>query len=782
MRIERPVQIVTLLSHADMSATTLLAASVATHEPRATLHGLACDPSPPKVPGVATIAADALEVDGISALELAAACTADEVGSILIPLSLRAAGASGDPALYAGPDVELTGVIPPALRAVPDEADVVLVRRALPPPDGHRPDDSDLLGAGPVSTALVLAAPSAEHVLTRWASLALHEWARGRARDLGSLLAFLALTDDRVAVIDAPGVMDGWNAGSRGPTTVSMIDFTGWSGDQPHRPIPGPGSARGALADHPEIARLYAARARQLAELGDPGPAPPHMLRAGVVYDGVMRSLYRRELRAFIEGTAPRPPCPLREPDSFVAWIAEHEHGGPVPVSRYIAEIRRGRNDLLDAFPEVPGRSAPDLVRWVIDHGRHELAIPDVLVPEQPAAPEPGGYRQPGVNLAGFLTAELGVGEVARRVASAMAAAGVPYGTYTFERTASRRAAAAPAGEATRFDTNIVCVNADSIGSFVQTVGPAFAAGCHRIGIWFWETGELPAMFHPAYANLDELWAASDFVADALRASAPEGLPVVRFPLPIVEPTVDPEFERRALEIPDGRFTFTFVFDYLSVAARKNPFGLVDAFREAFAPGEGPVLVIKSINGEHRPDDVARLRWHARDRDDVLLRDGYLDAPQVAALLKQTDCFVSLHRSEGFGFNLADSIALGTPVIATGYSGNLTFMSHDDCSLVRYDDVAVGEGHFPYAASSTWADPDLAHAAELMRAHVERPHHYDGRAQLARARVLREFAPLTTGTFIRNRLAGIRAHRTASPATGATHDGHLRELLRRITR
>ena len=111
------------------------------------------------------------------------------------------------------------------------------------------------------------------------------------------------------------------------------------------------------------------------------------------------------------------------------------------------------------------------------------------------------------------------------------------------------------------------------------------------------------------------------------------------------------------------------MFDFFSTARRKNAAGLIDAFTRAFAPGEGPRLLLKTINGRLRPEAEAELRRQIGQHPDIELIDVYLDPAQNAALLARADCYVSLHRSEGFGLTLAESMALGTPVIATGYLG-----------------------------------------------------------------------------------------------------------------
>ena len=144
-------------------------------------------------------------------------------------------------------------------------------------------------------------------------------------------------------------------------------------------------------------------------------------------------------------------------------------------------------------------------------------------------------------------------------------------------------------------------------------------------------------------------------------------------PLPIVEPPCDLSVGRRELGIPAG-FVFLFAFDFLSGFQRKNPLGLIAAFERAFPPGDEPSLVIKSINGDQAIGDLERLREAASSRPGITIMDGYLGQAQMGSLVRSADCVVSLHRSEGFGLTLADAMALGVPVIASDYGGNLEFM------------------------------------------------------------------------------------------------------------
>ena len=184
------------------------------------------------------------------------------------------------------------------------------------------------------------------------------------------------------------------------------------------------------------------------------------------------------------------------------------------------------------------------------------------------------------------------------------------------------------------------------------------------IGVWAWETDQVPDRWKSSFELLDEIWVYTDYVADNLARAA--SIPVRRVPPPVLRP--EPGDVQLDLGLPDG-FRFLFMFDFFSTIQRKNPVGLVEAFRLAFEPGEGPQLVIKTINGVHRPHALEQLLWAARGRPDIHVIDRSLGARERDALVTGCDCYVSLHRSEGFGLTLAECMALGKPVIATAFSG-----------------------------------------------------------------------------------------------------------------
>jgi glycosyltransferase involved in cell wall biosynthesis/SAM-dependent methyltransferase len=325
----------------------------------------------------------------------------------------------------------------------------------------------------------------------------------------------------------------------------------------------------------------------------------------------------------------------------------------------------------------------------------------------------------PGVNVIGFFRAEFGQGEAARRLVAALEQAGLPFSTVTYDRVPHRQdhPFVERNGDGS-FSNNIVCLNAEHLLQFTLDGGRDMLRDRYSVGLWFWETSRFPLHLRPALDFLDEVWVASDFVGETIANETSK--PVLTFPLPVVAPQPS-DLTRSDLEVPADAFIFLFVFDFFSTMERKNPLGLIEAFTRAFPEPGRALLYLKSINGEGVPADLARVREAAASRPDIVLSDGYVDAERLAALSALSDCYVSLHRSEGFGLTIAEAMALGKPAIATGYSGNLAFMDADSSYLVPYTLTTLGEDVGPYPAGTVWADPDLDEAARLMRAVVEDP-------------------------------------------------------------
>jgi glycosyltransferase involved in cell wall biosynthesis len=367
------------------------------------------------------------------------------------------------------------------------------------------------------------------------------------------------------------------------------------------------------------------------------------------------------------------------------------------------------------------------------------------------------------------------MGEAARLAVRTIEAAEIPVATYAITRLASRQRHPfrRDEREVYDYDVNLVCVNADQVGEFVGLVGPDFFDGRYNIGQWSWELDEFPEQWASATAPFNEIWAVSEFTRRAIVTQS--DVPVFAVPHPIVAPEVPDGIDRAAFGLPGDRFVFLFCFDLLSVIERKNPIGVIEAFRRAFgSPGEwkgrgpAPLLVIKVINAEREIVGLERLRLAAEDPD-VLLLEGYMDRGHVIGLMNAADCYVSLHRSEGFGLTMAESMALGKPVIATAYSGNLDFMDNTTAYLVPWTPMQVGPGNDPYSPTATWADPDVDAAARMMRWVVDHPDEARATGERARVSVLQHHSPAARAAFVRERMAAIQVLRGGGSVGGATN-------------
>ncbi|MGY2877171.1 glycosyltransferase involved in cell wall biosynthesis [Marmoricola sp. URHA0025 HA25] len=321
-----------------------------------------------------------------------------------------------------------------------------------------------------------------------------------------------------------------------------------------------------------------------------------------------------------------------------------------------------------------------------------------------------------GWSVIAYADLELGVGEAGRRVASSVRQSGLPTELVAVRTGSLSRHDHAPQQQVTDrvgYDSAVICVNADQLPHVVHELDLGSVRG-DRIGVWFWELEVFPERFHGSFALVHEVWVASEFTRAAVAAAT--DMPVRTIPLPMPAAPAEPtRFSRSALGLPADRFVFLTNFDYFSSYRRKNPIAAIRAYAEAFSPSDGACLVVKSINGHLRPEDADRVKAHAHGRPDILFLDHYVSSAAMLAMIELADVYVSLHRSEGYGLNLADAMVRGTPVIATGYSGNLEFMDAGTALLVGHDLVEVGPDAFPYDPDAIWADPHVGEAAQAMR-------------------------------------------------------------------
>ncbi len=310
------------------------------------------------------------------------------------------------------------------------------------------------------------------------------------------------------------------------------------------------------------------------------------------------------------------------------------------------------------------------------------------------------------------------------------------------------------------FPVSVLCVNASGMPAFRERLGERFFAGRRTIGLWWWETTVLPEWMAQSFALVDEVWAGSAFVAEVLRGAS-DGTPVHHLDLPARLPRAAP-LARAQLDLPEQGPLVLFAFDHNSVLERKNPLGTIEAFTRAVGEPRrgGPQLLVKSINGDRHAEAHASVLQAAGGRPDVHVRDGYLDAGDRDGLVAACDVLLSLHRAEGFGLTLAEALALGKPVVATGWSGSAEIVDERGAFPVRSTLRDVGPGNDPYPAEGRWAEPDLDHAAAVLREVLADLPAARARAAEGAKTVRDRFTPAACAPAIAARLArsgGLRA-------------------------
>jgi glycosyltransferase involved in cell wall biosynthesis len=489
----------------------------------------------------------------------------------------------------------------------------------------------------------------------------------------------------------------------------------------------------------------------------------------GETWDPICRALFRWKSANGTEWF-----YPLSDP-SFLAWMGAQEPGQPFP--RYLEILFRMRPDVLEAYPDVPGKDFGGLLSWLENSGPPEMGIDQKLL----AAIGIVSLDQQALrrlNYVGHLRAHLGIGEAARGYVAALIDAGVPTNlvdvsssveadndSYDIVRRHGLNQFSASA------DVTIWHVNADQLPEVVGRYEPAVRSR-RNIGIWAWETGEFPQIWHNRFRLVDEIWVGSHFMAHAVAPAAP--CPVMVMPHVVEVPDIEPEPDW--LRKSPDEFVFLTQFDYRSVVHRKNPEAAVAAFLQAFPGKEKVRLIVKSINASVAPDHFERMHQTYEDPR-ITFWDETLDTEARYRLLVSADCFISLHRAEGFGLSLAESMAYGKLVIATGWSGNLEFMDPSNSVLVPFELVPLRRSYGPYPAGTTWAEPEVAFAAAAMRRAVEDTAWRNQLCAKAKADIGAKLSPANVGARMLARLKVQASVRIKSQGTSPQQSRKAMRLL-----
>ena len=440
-------------------------------------------------------------------------------------------------------------------------------------------------------------------------------------------------------------------------------------------------------------------------------------LPGGIEVDAAVRSCARQLLKEATTGS-------IDVPDpfgpgflDFLSYLEEPVHEWRSSRGRYWEVLWAVREDLRVNFPLPEGRDFESYREWTSRRHLYESSSPLIQ-----GFGEPYGERfnspssaleEGGLNLIGYHSRLSSQGEVARTLGELLESMQWGVSRIDYQRTqAPEFKSHETFDNCQKYRTNLITVGGDTFSNEVHLSKNLFS-GFYNIGYWFWELEQVPDRIHESTKFVDEVWAPSRFIYDVFSKNLQRE--VFYVPFPIREPTFAPDVPKVLAEI--GRPYVLCVFDYFSTVARKNPQSGIEAFKRTFPEPlcDGPILVVKSINGEQRPLFQRELRLLAGNRPDIRFIDQEWSTAQVLTATRDAVALMALHRAEGLGLHVADALWLGTPVVTTNYGGVKEFAGAPSYRGVPYTRVPVSGGEGIYDSSAVWAEPDVDVASRLLQ-------------------------------------------------------------------
>lgn len=425
---------------------------------------------------------------------------------------------------------------------------------------------------------------------------------------------------------------------------------------------------------------------------------------------------------------------------------------------------------LLPLVPLEPGFSSTDLIVAAWWAWTPERSASGVVAPRATARPtplevwhretvEPGGMSPDstdpsGLNVFGYFRSPIGLGSLTEGLCAALALA-----QYRTREVVLSTVMMGPSFELADlvpdtqlwFGRNLVVSYPHTRGAVFDTFPAALFRDRETIGYLAWEQRDVHPDWRHQLNRYERLLAISSFSAEALGRAV--GRPVGVLPAVVeVDESAARAFGREHFGIPASAFVAGILFDASSSVERKNPLDAARALVRAFGHQADVRVVLKVSNGRRaayrQPIEEVRRTLAQGGLDPIVFLDS-MPLVEVHGLIATLDLYLSLHRSEGFGYTLAEAMWLSVPVVATRYSGNLDFMNDGNSWLVECHEVRVRQPEGPFRRGTVWAQPDVGHAAACCRVVYEQPAVAKRRAARASDDVRRTLSPAALAKRVR---------------------------------
>ena len=359
--------------------------------------------------------------------------------------------------------------------------------------------------------------------------------------------------------------------------------------------------------------------------------------------------------------------------------------------------------------------------------------------------------RLSGINIAGYFQYVLGTGEAARAFAKMIKRGNIP---ATLINLPAGFHPLLPKNESREFDIDLsrkayfektlIFTNGNVLNDIVPYF-PELTQSRYRAAVWWWEYEDGMEDCIKGFAHIDEVVVFSHFVKKAVENILIPGKIVTKLRFPYWPNSKRPSNRELVLGkygIRSDKMVFFFNFDFASSIWRKNPKGILSAFEKAFHKNDAVHLLFKTTNQEWFPEKSKEFKIILSSHplnENITWIPKTLSQSEYNDLLGAIDCYISLHRGEGLGLGLLESMHSGKPVIATNYGGNLEFTKPHNSMLVDYVLRPCNDDNVVYRHVTRCAEPDIEIAAQFMRELYENPERRKTLGNQARNDILRQF-------------------------------------------
>lgn len=335
-----------------------------------------------------------------------------------------------------------------------------------------------------------------------------------------------------------------------------------------------------------------------------------------------------------------------------------------------------------------------------------------------------GKCKSKGANIIGYATGELGIGEDVRMAAEALAVMQFPFCVFdaplSISSSINDYSASAYSTKQLQYNINLIFMPFYETLRLKLATNDMIFKNRYNIGCWQWELSNWPTYATLALELIHEFWSSSNFTKNAIEKITDKK--VFLLPMAVELPPLIKTYLREDFALPKKAFIFLTIFDGFSSIHRKNPLATIYAFQKAFPnrKKQGVHLVIKTMH----LGDVHAKEWQLFNKaclhdPNITLISEIFPREKVIGLQSVCDCFISLHRAEGFGRNIAEAMLLKKPVIVSNYSGNTDFTLPQTAFLVDGHLIPLEKEQYFFWENQVWFEPHIDQASMLMQQCVE---------------------------------------------------------------